>query len=221
MAFTPQVPKLRESGFLRLRKGIFEHIRKGTMTGMDFIVYCTLLNYADYSTGIVKTNATSLAATWGHLSEAKNSKESVQNSLQRLRKNGYIIYPKGDGKRGSYLVLIDKYEPTVGALIGWSLSINKTTDLANPIYDYISPTTYSEAYGEYYSRLAVKQAVDAPVHKVVGTTVSVVVSLPLKDIYKMFLDVFKPCLDFKEDQEEREKGGKAPRRIAAKIGGDY
>jgi hypothetical protein len=199
-AFTPIVPKLRDSGFIRLRSGIFQHIREGLMTGTDFIVYCTLLNYADYSTGIVETTAASLAATWAHLNDAKDKKESVQNSLQRLRKNGYIIYPKGSGIRGPYPVLIDKYEPTVGALIGWSLNLSKSNSFENPVYDYVSPTAYGEAYGGYYSRLAVEQVVDTPVMRVVGTTVQRVVSLPLQDITKMFLDVFKP-LDFQESKE--------------------
>lgn len=201
MTFKPQVPKLREAGFIRLRSGIWQHIKEGRITGIDFNVYCTLQQFAEWSTGICVTTADSLGASWQNLSDSKDKKETVQNSLRRLRENGYINYPEGSGRRGPYPVLIDKYEPTVGAAVGWQLNVNETTDVDNPIYDYVSPTPYCEAYGEYYSQLAVRQAVSTAVLKVVGTTVEPVVSLPLQDITKMFIDVFKPFKNYEDVYE--------------------
>ena len=170
--FRPVAPAMREGGFIRLRQGIFEHIASGKMTPIDFAVYVTLLKWANWRTGICMTNSISLASNWGNWSSTvdrksdgeetmPNTKErSIQNSLLRLRKRGFINYPTGDGTRGSYPVLIDKFEPTLGMLVGWSLDAAATTDLENPVYRYVSSTPFWEAYGEKYTAQHMRSCAD-------------------------------------------------------------
>lgn len=152
--------KMREGGFIRLRTGIFDHVASGKMTPYDFAVYLTLHRWARWHTGICITTAASLASNWGAWGStvasetdteeqtANRKKRTIQNCLKRLRERGYIKYREGDGKRGSYAILIDKYEPSIGALVGWTLDASATEDFENPVYRYVSPTPFSDAYGE-------------------------------------------------------------------------
>lgn len=161
--FKPVVPKLSESGFIRLRVGIFEHAASGKMTPYDFAIYLTLHKWANWRSGICTTTAASLASNWGDWGSVAESgsdteeqttnrkRRTIQNCLHRLRERGYINYRTGDGKRGAYPILINKYEPSLGALVGWSLDLAATTDLDNPVYRYVSPTPFWEAYGENFA----------------------------------------------------------------------
>src|ERR1039458_5082562 len=122
--FVPKVPELNnDGGYLRLRNGIWDHIKDGRITINDFTVYLTIQKFADWQTGICYSNASSLSAAWGEFSDAVNKVEQFQNAMRRLRKNGYIDYPEGSGKRGSYPILIDKAEPTKGFLKVWRLRL--------------------------------------------------------------------------------------------------
>ena len=54
----PKEPELsNEGGFLRLRNGLKEHIRKGYITSNDFAAYYTLHCFADWIKGICETTA--------------------------------------------------------------------------------------------------------------------------------------------------------------------
>lgn len=137
------IPEVRITAHIRIREGLWEHIDEGKMTMTDYCVYCTLLHRAKWGTGICITSAGSVAGNWG----GQMKKNTAQVSFGRLRDNGYIKYPEGTGKHGVYPVLIDKYEPQVGPLKGWSLNAVASDDYDNPVYDYISGTPYGEAYG--------------------------------------------------------------------------
>ncbi len=187
-----QIPKLRETGFVRLRNGIWEHIKEGKITANDFAVYCTLHAFADWNTGICTTTASSIASAWGSFNATKNTLAVIRISMQRLRNNGYILYQKGSGKRGPYKVALDKYEPSIGAAVGWQLNAKKTMNIDNPMYDYVSPTRYDEAYGDYYTHIAIEAATSQEDYMVVNNTVEVVVSLSLQAIQEMYIDIFKP-----------------------------
>lgn len=142
-----------DAGFLRLRNGLREHIRAGAMSPNDFSVYSSLHFFANWKLGIYYGTAGSIAALWTGW-ERKDRKHGVQESLERLRKRGYIDYPTGNGERGNYPILINKAEPTLGVLRGWRLrlvgSVGQTDDelFVDPFYEYVSPTPWSDAYGD-------------------------------------------------------------------------
>lgn len=137
------IPDVRMTPHIRIREGLWGHIAEGKFTMSDYCVYSTLLRHAKWGTGICITSAGSIAGNWG----GQLKKNTVQVSLRRLREEGYIKYPKGVGSTGVYPVLIDKYEPQIGACKGWSLNAEASEDYENPVYEYISSTPFSEAYG--------------------------------------------------------------------------
>jgi hypothetical protein len=173
--------KLRNTGegHLAIRNGIWKHIEEGCMTPYDFAVYVTIYKLRDYKTGIAKTTSQGISSKWGNHNLPKNT---VQECMQRLRKYGYIKYAVNRGQRGSYTILINKCEPAVGLLRGWQLNTTKTTDLDNPMYDYVSPTSHSEVYSE----AMVSAMDDHTVEEVVDMTVRRTVTLPIQYIISQY-----------------------------------
>jgi hypothetical protein len=117
--------------FTPLRNGLSEHIKDGRLGPYDLGVYSFLHLHADWATGVYKGCALTIAFGFGDPS----IKEHIQKSLRRLRDRGYINYRKGDGARGAYPILINKYEPRVGELLGTRLNAWKHGELAKPDYE--------------------------------------------------------------------------------------
>jgi hypothetical protein len=121
--------------FTTIRNGIREHIKGGKLNPFDLGIYLFLHLWADWSTGIYYGCALSIAFMFGGDFGLKGH---IQQSLRRLRKRHYINYRKGDGARGAYPILIHKYEPTVGKLLGTRLNAWKQGDLVQPEYEPIN-----------------------------------------------------------------------------------
>ncbi|MFZ0685621.1 MAG: hypothetical protein WAM89_08745 [Terriglobales bacterium] len=111
-----------------IRSGLRDHVTNGRFTAIDLGVYMYLHMIAKWGTGIAYTNAVAI----GNVLDTPTT--TINGSLARLRERGYIQYPKGDGKRGSYFIYIMKYRPTVGMLKGWELSDFNAVDLSEVIY---------------------------------------------------------------------------------------
>ena len=118
-------------GFSKIRNGLKEHIEAGKLCPADLGLYTFLHLYCDYSTGIYKGTALGIAFRMGDASY----KGTVSKSLARLKKIKFINYRKGNGKRGGYRILLDKFEPTFGELRGRRLNAWKADANGNPIYD--------------------------------------------------------------------------------------
>jgi hypothetical protein len=118
-------------GFAQIRNGLKEHIEAGKLCPTDLGVYTFLHMYCDYSTGIYTGTALGIAFRFGDASY----KGMVNKSLARLKKIKFINYREGNGKRGGYRILLDKFEPTFGELRGSRLNAWKADANGNPIYD--------------------------------------------------------------------------------------
>jgi hypothetical protein len=97
-------------GFTGFRTGLREHIDTQRFVGYDAGIYLYLHMHARWTAGICYTCAPVIKDKLGI------PLSSVQDSLYRMRDRKYINYPKGDGRRTSYAVLIHKARPTVGML---------------------------------------------------------------------------------------------------------
>lgn len=121
---------MANEGFAQIRNGLKEHIEAGKLCPTDLGVYTFLHLYCDYATGIYTGTALGIAYRFGDATQ----KNLIQHSLNRLRKSRFINYRIGNGKRGGYAILIDKYEPTFGALRGRRLNAWKYEDKVQPAY---------------------------------------------------------------------------------------
>jgi len=117
--------------FTPIRNGLLDHLERGRFSPFDLGVYMFLHLHADWATGIYRGCALGIAFGFGDSS----LKHHIQKALRRLRDRGYINYKKGDGTRGNYSILIDKYEPRVGELLGTRLDAWKSGDLAEAEYE--------------------------------------------------------------------------------------
>jgi hypothetical protein len=155
--FKPVRPEMLISPHIRIREGLWEHIEMGRMTPHDMAVYLTLQRHAKWGTGVCFTNAAAIAYNWG-CGELKVS--TVQKCMRRMREEGFINYPEGGLGRGRpFPVLIDKYQPQVGILTGWQLNAQVTTDFNDPVYDYVSSTSYGAVYGAVADASAVRMSI--------------------------------------------------------------
>lgn len=101
-----------EKGFVPVRRGIKKHIDEGLMTGQEWMVYSTLLLFADYETGVCyKISAPFLARFLGE------SDRTISEHLLSLHQKGYINKLKPQGRGKYYPIVINKFLTSGGLLI--------------------------------------------------------------------------------------------------------
>jgi len=118
-------------GFIKIRRGLRDHVRDGKMNLLELGVYLHLQFCADFRTGIHKNSA-------GHIYYATGQRYSVrqiQRALEALEKAGYIKRFIVDGRRGDYYILIHKFFVTDGAWKDHYLNAQKTADYGSPVYE--------------------------------------------------------------------------------------
>lgn len=121
----------QRTNFTAIRNGLLEHALAGKLSPFDFGLYIFLIMRANYLTGIYEGCALTIACQFGDPSQ----KEHVQKSLRRLRDKKYLNYRNGDGRRGAYPILINKFDVTVEDLSGSRLNAWKHNGLAQPEYE--------------------------------------------------------------------------------------
>ena len=146
----------KDEGFAKIRNGINKHIKEGKLHPFDLGIYLWLHLNCNWKTGVCRQTALGIALNG--FNDA-GLKETIQKSLRRLRKHGYINYPKGVGKRGGYLIVIHKFEPS--ALRGYRINAWFYTDKVEPRLEEINGGSHGKADGE----AAVEAAVDALVEE--------------------------------------------------------
>lgn len=118
-------------GFIKIRRGLREHIRDGRMKANELAVYIHLHLCADFRTGIQKNSAPHIHYGMGQ----SLSIRQLQRILASLESKGYIKRFRVPGKMGDYYILINKFEVTTGDREGQFLNAKKTTAWREPSYD--------------------------------------------------------------------------------------
>ena len=118
------------NGFVKVRRGIVEHLHNGQMNMREFACYCVLLLRADYKTGVAWVRASDF------LVDEEISLSSVQRSLAGLEEKQYIKRFILAGSKKPYPVLIDKYEiPNGDAGDVKRINAVKSTSWKYPVYE--------------------------------------------------------------------------------------
>jgi hypothetical protein len=92
-------------GYLRLRRGILQHLDAGTISLLDFSVYVWLMLKADYKTGLAWGCAEKIRV---HASRG-TSLRAIQRSIDRLEHIGWLKRWRTHGQRGNYPILIARF----------------------------------------------------------------------------------------------------------------
>ena len=117
-----------ENDFIQLRRGIKEHIARGSLYFLDISTYTVLHLDADPRTGIIFTSIAVLASMY------RGPVRWVRDSLDRLESGLYIRKFTNPGSHKPFPILINKYLCTFGARKGLYLNATETIDWRNPVY---------------------------------------------------------------------------------------
>jgi hypothetical protein len=119
------------SGFVKIRRGIEEHMIDGKIGFFELGVFTTVHLQADYRTGVWTGSAPRLAATAPRGSKLRD----LQRALKRLEEIRFIRMFHKRGKRGNYRVLLHKYEPNTPALRGKRLNAFKSPSWRDLVFE--------------------------------------------------------------------------------------
>lgn len=125
---------------LRLRHGIKKHLENGNMDGLSFAIYCYMLLYADFETGIYFGSSGKIQ----HYLKDFSLKQIRQRLIKMETSNPTYIKRIRIKKRGNYHILINKYMVTQGEHKGKYLNADKSNSLDNIIYEQRNSKVESE-----------------------------------------------------------------------------
>ena len=111
----------KENGFLQLRRGLWEHVRDGSLTHTGAIVYIYMLSQADTRTGVWKGSAQCIAT-------ALDIPRSTAKYALKGLDGRYIKRFTVPGRHVCYPILLHKFLVTQGQHIGLMLDALNTTD---------------------------------------------------------------------------------------------
>lgn len=120
------------NGFVQYRRGLFEHLREGRMTGPEFMVFSALLFLAKADTGTWYGSSLGLM---GHFGDGSLSQRQARGILQSLEAKRYIRRLRTQGQRGNYPILIDKFLLTSGVLKGQQVNATRTANIDSVAYE--------------------------------------------------------------------------------------
>jgi hypothetical protein len=141
----------KENGFVPLRRGLWEHVRDGSLTHTGALIYIYMLSQADTRSGVWRGSAQSLAG------ELRIRKSTVKYALRGLD-GRYIRRFTVPGKHICYPILLHKFLITQGQHVGLRLdALNSTNEntlafiaedgsqqVIQPIVQHVAPQRIQE-----------------------------------------------------------------------------
>ena len=107
------------SGYMPIRRALLDHIRSGDLSHEEALAYVIIILEADCETGIWRGSAKALGPY-------NYSNRAARHILHRLHRKGYIKSFCRQGRRGNYVVLVNKFPITRGKWKGKQLDATKT-----------------------------------------------------------------------------------------------
>ncbi len=121
----------KESGFLQLRRGVFEHIKDGRMSHLDGLVFIYIASQADTRTGVWNGSAGALA---GELCLSHRNARRVLERLTLSSDGGYIKRFPVPGSHVCYPILVNKFLVTDGEHKGEHLNARDSKSAEELMY---------------------------------------------------------------------------------------
>lgn len=119
------------TGFIKIRRGIEEHLIAGTIGFFETGIYVAMHLQADFRTGVWVGSAPRLAAT----APRGASLRDIQRAMERLAEIRFIRVFHTPGSRGNYRVLLHKFEPQTPALKGKRLNAFKSENWRDLVFE--------------------------------------------------------------------------------------
>jgi hypothetical protein len=118
-------------GRFAIMRDLQDHLIAGKLNFFDLGIYTAIHWQADFKTGIWWGSAPKLHA----IGPTGFSLRSVQRSIEKLTRIGFLKPFHKHGQRGNYPVLINKYLPLSGALRNFRLNAAASADWRSPKYE--------------------------------------------------------------------------------------
>lgn len=125
---------MSRGGYYPRRRGILEHLERGTVSLLDTGIHDFLCLTADYKTGICWSSAEKIRA----LCPTGVGLKQIQRSLQKLERLRWIRRYRNHGDRGNYPILIGRYFVRDMSHRWKSTNIDRTTDWRNVQFDDVT-----------------------------------------------------------------------------------
>ena len=110
------------SGYMPIRRQLLNHIRSGGLTHEEALAYIIIILEADCENGIWRGSAKALGPY-------NYSNRAARHILRRLHQKGYIKSFCRQGRRGNYIVLVNKFPITRGK---WKSKLLDATNTLDP-----------------------------------------------------------------------------------------
>jgi hypothetical protein len=101
---------MTNAGFVKLRRGIIDHVRDGNLCANEFAVFQLLVLMADSSTGSHSINSAVLRSSYF----SEMTRDTAQRILVSLEQKGFIFRLNPASHKRAYRYWINKYEATTG-----------------------------------------------------------------------------------------------------------
>jgi hypothetical protein len=126
-------------GWYARRRGILEHLERGTLSLLDSAIHDFLCLIADHKTGVCWASAEKINA----LCPAEFSYKSIQRSLAKLERLGMLKRWMIRGRRGNYPVLVCRYFVRDASMTWWSTNGERTTDWRDVQFDPVHDPSFN------------------------------------------------------------------------------
>jgi hypothetical protein len=127
------------TGWYPRRRGILDHLERGTVSLLDIAVHDVLSLWADHKTGICFASAHKIIA----LCPADFSYKSVQRSLAKLEKLAWIKRWMKPGQKGNYPVLVSRFFVRDVSMNWMSTNADRTTNWRDVQFDPVHDPSFS------------------------------------------------------------------------------
>ena len=127
------------AGWYPRRRGILEHLERGTVSLVDVAIHDFLCLRADHRTGIAWASAEKIHALAG----AGITLRAVQRSLEKLEGLSWIKRFRVPGRRGNYPTLIGRYFVRDASLNWLSVNLSRTVDWRNVQFDPVTDPSFN------------------------------------------------------------------------------
>jgi hypothetical protein len=126
------------SGWYARRRGILEHLERGTVSLLDIAIHDFLCLTADFRKGVTWASAEKIHA----LCPSGFSLKAIQRSLAKLESLGWLKRFRTHGKKGNYPIVIGKFFVRDVSLSWFSVNLEKTSDYRNVQFDPVTDPSF-------------------------------------------------------------------------------
>jgi|GEM_PF-5367180 len=129
---------MRYVGWYPRRRGILEHLDRGTISLLDLAVHDFLCLIADHATGIAYASSEKIHA----LCPVEINARAIRRSLAKMERIRWIKRFCVRGRRGNYPILIARYFVRDASGKWLSVNADKTTDFGNIQFDAVHDAAF-------------------------------------------------------------------------------